>query len=198
MRQQQKTATPGAHEDRTLVGRAVSGDASAFERLFEKYRNAMYNIAWRYTGNQETALDLAQETFVRAYEKLATFRRDSNFYTWLRRIATNLCIDHLRAKSSNTRSFDEHFHADSLRRVPGVPSPPAPDVRAEQKEFTEALWPAVEKLSEKQRAVFLLHAVEEMSYKEIAATLGCSMGTVMSRLHYARRNLQEMLQAHLD
>ena len=184
-------------EDRNLVAGAVRGDAASFEALFEKYRDAVYNVAWRYVCNRETALDLTQETFVRAYEKLATFRSDSNFYTWVRRIATNLCIDHLRSRNSQTVSFDEEVHGDGPRGPRVSASEPLPIVRAEQKEFAGALWKALEKLSDKHRAVFMLHAVEDMSYKEIASKLGCSLGTVMSRLHYARKNLQEMLGAHL-
>jgi RNA polymerase sigma-70 factor, ECF subfamily len=186
-----------ASGDYELVRRAAGGEAAAFETLFEKYREAVYAAAWRYTGNKETALEFTQEAFVRAYEKLATFRRESNFYTWIRRIVTNLCIDHLRSRASQSVPFDEAIHGEARGPVEHEEATPALR-KAEDAELTGALWRALDKLSESHRTVFMLHAVDGMTYKQIADSMNCSMGTVMSRLHYARKNLQEMLKSHLS
>jgi RNA polymerase sigma-70 factor, ECF subfamily len=181
--------------DYELIRKAAAGDGPAFEALFEKYRDAVYGVAWRYVGNKETALELTQEAFVRAFEKLATFRRESNFYTWMRRIVANLCIDHLRSRTSLNVPFDEEIHG---ARGADEPEDEKPAVRrVENAELTKALWAAMERLSENHRTVFMLHAVEGLTYKEIADSMDCSMGTVMSRLHYARKNLQELLRKHL-
>ena len=185
---------PGAEDDARLVALVLAGDDSAFETIFRRHRDALFRNAWRFARDEDTALDLVQEAFVRAYESLASFRGEGSLLTWLRRIMTNLAIDRTRRKSSKVASFDEH--AQPAAKSAAITS--APQRAAELHEFTDALWEAVGQLSEAHREIFLLHAVEELSYKEIAARAGCNLGTVMSRLHYARRNLQEMLRSYWD
>ena len=184
----------GAEDDARLVVLILAGDDSAFETIFQRHRDALFRHAWRFARDEDTALDLVQEAFVRAYESLASFRGEGSLLTWLRRIMTNLAIDRTRRKGSKVASFDEHAQP----AVRSATNTSAPQRAAELHEFTDALWEAVGQLSESHREVFLLHAVEELTYKEIAARAGCNLGTVMSRLHYARRNLQEMLQPYCD
>ena len=187
-------AEPSAEDDARLVALVLAGDDSAFETIFRRHRDALFRNAWRFARDEDTALDLVQEAFVRAYESLASFRGEGSLLTWLRRIMTNLAIDRTRRKSSKVLSFDEQ--AQPAAKSAAITS--APQRAAELHEFTDALWKAVGQLSEAHREIFLLHAVEELSYKEIAARAGCNLGTVMSRLHYARRNLQEILRSYWD
>ena len=187
-------AEPSAEDDARLVALVLAGDDSAFETIFRRHRDALFRNAWRFARDEDTALDLVQEAFVRAYESLASFRAEGSLLTWLRRIMTNLAIDRTRRKSYKVVSFDEQAQPATQ----SVAISNEPQRAAELHEFTDALWEAVGQLSEAHREVFLLHAVEELSYKEIAARAGCNLGTVMSRLHYARRNLQEMLRSYWD
>ena len=190
-----------ADEDARLVAAIRAGDASAFEALFTRHRDGLYRLAWRFTRDAHAAQDLVQETFVRVYESLGSFRGEGSLGTWLRRIISNLAIDRSRRKSTKTVAFEEELfstaHASGGGHRP-LPAEPSPARSAELHEFSEAVQGAVAKLSEAHREVFLLHAVEELSYKQIAACVGCNLGTVMSRLHYARKNLQELLQAHWE
>ena len=198
---------PDDPEDGALVERAVGGDAAAFEQLFLKHRQRLYAVAWRLVRNEDTALDVVQEAFVRAYERLANLRGEGRFYPWLRRIAVNLAIDRLRHIRRGTEvGFDEaQFGAGegaAEERQAARPSERAeresPERRAELSEFGHDLQGALEKIGEAHRTVFMLHAAEGMSYREIAEALDCNIGTVMSRLFYARKKLQELLAPHLD
>ena len=194
-------------EDRALVERTVSGDATAFEQLFVKYRQRLFGVAWRLVRNEDTALDVVQEAFVRAFQQADKLRGEARFYPWLRRIAVNLAIDQMRhARRGVEVGFDEaQFGEGAEAAVDRLPA--AQDDRAEREsplrqselsEFSGALQGALEQLSEAHRAVFMLHASEGMSYREIAEALNCNIGTVMSRLFYARKKLQELLAPHLE
>ncbi|MBI3829488.1 MAG: sigma-70 family RNA polymerase sigma factor [Planctomycetes bacterium] len=193
-------------EDGLLVERAVKGEAEAFEALFAKHRQRLFAVAWRLMRDEDAALDVVQEAFVRAYQNLGDLRGEARFYPWLRRIAVNLAIDRLRHIKRGTEvGFDEaQFgrgeEADESRvaRTNDRAERESPSRRAELSEFGRDLQGALEKLSEAHRAVFMLHAAEGMSYREIADALGCNIGTVMSRLFYARKKLQELLAPHLD
>lgn len=186
--------------DRRCVEQTLAGDMKGYESLFTRYRDRLYHIAYKMVGNQEEALDMVQDAFVRAYERLDTLHGDVGFYPWIRRIMVNLTID---AKRKAAREIDVDFNeapqADTARNYDRTPRPAAesPLAAAEYKEFSSALWAALERLSPVHRAVFVLHAVEELSYREIAEELDIRIGTVMSRLHYARRRLQELLAPHL-
>jgi len=192
-------------EDPILVEKAVGGDSGAFEKLFLKYRQRLFAVAWRLLRDEDAALDIVQDAFVRAYEQLEKLRGEARFYPWLRRIAVNLSIDRLRhIKRGVEVALDEHrvgggdenSEAGAAVMVARSGSE-SPVQRAEMSEFSTALQSALLKLSDSHRAVFMLHAAEGMSYKEIADALDVNIGTVMSRLFYARKRLQELLAPHL-
>jgi len=183
----------------------VSGDNQAFEQLFVKHRQALFAVAWRLLHDEDAALDVVQDAFVKAYEELENLRGEARFYPWLRRIAVNLSIDRLRhIKRSKEVSLygtqtDEPEARDESAAVAYASEEQndSPVDKAEVSEFSTALSSALLKLSDPHRTVFMLHAAEGMSYKEIAEALDCNIGTVMSRLFYARKRLQELLGPHL-
>ena len=180
-------------EDTELVRRTLSSDGEAFGELYERYRERVYRVAYHFVHNKADALDLAQEVFIRAYQALAGFRGKARFSTWLMRIASNTCVDFCRsAKVRRAGELDEHTMAKDMRN-PGGGNSPAPSRNIEQAEIRAALDAAVGQLSPEHRAVFVHHAVEGMSYQDIADTMGCPIGTVMSRLHYARKRLRGLL-----
>jgi RNA polymerase sigma-70 factor (ECF subfamily) len=180
-------------DDALLVEKARKGDLDAFGQLYEKHRDRVYRVAYRYVHNRADALDLAQDVFVRAYESLPRFKGESKFTTWLMRIATNTCIDHRRSASVRQAAELEENWITGDQRVPGSQQPAHPSRGLEREEMRAALDAALDQLSDEHRAVFVLHLLEGMPYKEIAQVLDCPIGTVMSRLHYARKRLQGLL-----
>jgi RNA polymerase sigma-70 factor (ECF subfamily) len=186
---------PSDEEDLAKVREFLGGDSHAFEFLFEKYRDRVYRIAYRFVRNKDDALDVAQDVFLRVYTGIKGFKTDSKFFTWLYRISTNRAIDFTRQKRSRAAlGVETPLLEAEGRPLPGRSSVRDPADLAEEKELDEKLARAVDGLSEKHRAVFTLHATENLSYREIAEVLGCSIGTVMSRLFYARKKIQETLR----
>ena len=192
-------------DDVKLVERTVAGQSEAFEELFVKYRQRVFAVAWRLLRNEDMALDVVQDAFVKAFEQLPKLRGETRFYPWLRQITINLSIDRLRqAKRHGEVGLDEHRvgggdegREERAAVVLAKSGSESPERLAELSEFSSALSDALLKLSDGHRAVFMLHASEGMSYKEIAEALNCNIGTVMSRLFYARKRLQELLGSHL-
>lgn len=188
--------------DQELIARCQAGDRRAFEALVRLYQRRAFGIAIGVLRNPEDAMDAAQEAFVKVYRNIAGFKGDSSFYTWLYRIVVNVCIDHIR-KSRRARSveYDETFkrgdeaHVDP---VVGNTRPMHPAFAAENKELHAKLHAALDALSENHRAIIVLREIEGLSYEEIADTMDCHIGTVMSRLHHARKNLQRALQPYLE
>lgn len=189
-----------ADEESQLIGRARGGDREAFRLLHEAHREAAYRVAWRLLGNREDALDVVQDAFVRAYENLSSFAGQSSFRSWLLRIVNNRAIDWRRArrlrKGVSLSTADEEQGPGGNRRVPAVDDPP--DRSLQQQELEEALRRAMDRLPEESRSVLALYAGGQMSYREIADSLGIPIGTVMSRLYHARRRLREALKPWLD
>ncbi|RME70861.1 MAG: sigma-70 family RNA polymerase sigma factor [Planctomycetota bacterium] len=185
--------------DAELVEQARGGETAAFETLFERYRDRVYRVVYGYVGNREDALDVTQEAFLKAYQKLAGFKGEARFSTWVTQIAIHRAIDvRRRRKRRKASSLEEQHDRDDLARLPGRGSPRrGPGARLEEAEFEQKLREALEQLSDKHRTVFLLHTQQGLAYKEIAATLGISIGTVMSRLFYARKKLQKALEDYL-
>lgn len=188
--------------DWELVRRARDGDRSAFRTLVERYQRKIAALALGMLRNREDALDVVQETFTKAYQSLDRFKGDSSFYTWIYRIASNLCIDHQRrdsklvyvpldARSTDGETTGEEIPAAALEGN----EPDEPFQRARDAEISEGLAKAISELTPEHRAVILLREVDGLSYEEISQVLGCPKGTVMSRLHYARRQLQERLRS---
>jgi RNA polymerase sigma-70 factor (ECF subfamily) len=186
---------PSDEEDLARVRDYLGGNGAAFDFLFEKYREKVYRIAYRFVRNKEDALEVTQDVFLRVYTSIKGFKTGSKFFTWLYRITVNRAIDFTRQrKSRGVQEIEPAILEAEGRPLPGRSGVRDPSELAEERELDEKLSQAVEGLSAKHRAVFVLHTTEELSYKEIAQVLGCSIGTVMSRLFYARRKLQEALQ----
>lgn len=187
------TRDPSDLEDIQKIQEFLAGDTTAFEFLFDKYRDKVYSVAFRFLKHQEDALEITQEVFIRAYQGLGKFKTDSKFFTWLYRIAVNRAIDHIRSRKARPSVEMPQSEEGSLADRVANPRSVDPSIALERKEVAGKLFEAVSRLSEKHRAVFLLHAVEQLSYKEIAEVVDCSIGTVMSRLFYSRKKLQQYL-----
>jgi RNA polymerase sigma-70 factor (ECF subfamily) len=184
-------------DDRTLVERCQAGDLTAFEPLVEKYRQRVWRLAHNILRDREEAWDVAQEAFIRAYQALPSFRGQSAFYTWLFRIVMNLAADRARQRAARGRAFGtERVPEEDWERVmrdQGV----APDSSAAQMEDRERIAKALDSLSEDHRTIIMLSDLEGLSYREIAEVLDVPMGTVMSRLHNARKRLRDALGSFL-
>jgi len=189
----------GAGADAELVRRTLEGDHEAYHALVDAYQNKVYGIAYGVVHNREDALDVAQEAFIKAFKKLPGFRGSSTFYTWLYRITVNLAIDHARKKKHMvTVDYDDQ----TLEQAPpesGVQRSREtnPLEVLKREELSETIMSAIMELPEEQRATVVLREIEDLSYAEIAAVLGCSIGTVMSRLHYGRKKLRQKLSGYL-
>lgn len=191
-----KLSAPADNEDILKVRAFLAGDETAFEFLFEKYRQKVYGIAYRFVRNREDALEVAQEVFLRVYRGLDKFKTDSKFFTWLYRITVNRSIDFTRSRKSRPLHGMDESAMEALGKPTAQRAPAQSPVEyAQEKELEEKLRQAVATLSEKHQLVFILHASEDLSYKEIAEVVGCNVGTVMSRLYYARKKLQESFVA---
>ena len=183
-------------EDQELVRRCQKGDVDSYRGLVEKYQERLCLLVYGIVLDREEARDLVQEAFLKAYRSLGTFRGDSGFYTWLYRIAFNLALDAKRKRSGReTMEYDDSRDFDPAVSPPGMP--PRPDRALLGRELEEALHRGLELLSPAHRAVIVLREWEGMSYDEISRQMRCSRGTVMSRLHYARKKLREHLRAYL-
>ncbi len=162
----------------------------AFESLVRKYQQRVYALCRRLTGAHQSADDLAQETFIKAYFALARFDSEFPLYPWLRRIALNSGLNYLKARRRE-RPLDEA--ALGPRRMPFSPPAEGPEERLERAEFEVRFERAVASLPSDQRSVFVLRFHESMSYEEISRTLDVPVGTVMSRLNRARQKLKDLL-----
>jgi len=182
--------------DLELVRRCRRGDIDSFGSLVEKYQHRLCLLISGIVLDREQARDLAQEAFLKAYRSLKSFREESNFYTWLYRIAFNLALDAKRKRAGR-----EMVEYDDSRRLDPSLSPgssmPRPDRVALGRELREALRRGLESLTRVQRTAIVLREWEGKSYEEIAGIMKCSRGTVMSRLHYAREKLRENLRPYL-
>ena len=175
-------------DDHVLVEQARQGDVHAFEELVRRYRNDVFGLAYHFLRSREEAWDISQEVFIKAHRALNRFRGDSAFKTWLLRITANQCKDYLKKRRVNTVAFDDAREATD---APSAGLTPAEAAGAT--ELGAAIEKALEALPVKHRTVFVLREYEGMSYEEMAKVIGCSMGTVMSRLHHARKKLRSHL-----
>ena len=180
-------------DEAALIERCRAGDLTAFEPLVEKYRQRAYRLAYNVLRDPEEAWDVAQDAFIRAFQALASFRGDSAFYTWLFRIVMNVARDRARQHAARGRAFGtERVDEKDWDRIL-VDQGTAPDANATQVEEREKIRRALATLSEPHRAIIMLSDLEGLSYREIAEVLNIPMGTVMSRLHNARRRLRDAL-----
>jgi RNA polymerase sigma-70 factor, ECF subfamily len=181
-------------DEATLVREAQQGETAAFEELVARHRDRVYARAYSMMRNEEEALDLSQEAWVKGWQRLRQFQGESSFGTWMTRIVINLCLDELRRQKRHRAESIEGMGEDSggvERQMPVVTVNPTSGL--ERAELRQRIDDALGKLSTEHRTVLVLHEFEEMEYKAIAKTVGCSIGTVMSRLFYARRKLAALL-----
>jgi RNA polymerase sigma-70 factor (ECF subfamily) len=190
-------ADPLAPDDGDLVRRCQQGDTAAFDELVTRYRGKVYAMIYNMVRNEQDAWDLAQDGFLKAWKSIARFRGQSSFYTWLYRIMMNVTIDSLRRKQvGGETEFDDAIGISNID--PGSVTTPKSGVLPHEKvagdEIRARIDAAVSRLSPEHRAVILMREMDGMEYQEIADSLECSIGTVMSRLFYARKKLQTMLR----
>lgn len=191
------TDAPAGPDDLELVARSQTGDTSAFNELVTRYRNRAYAMIYNMVRNEQDAWDLAQDGFLKAWKNIGKFRGQSSFYTWLYRILMNVTIDSLRRKQIESGTeFDDQI---GLRHIaPGAAIAPKaelePAERISDKEIRTRIDAAIEKLSPEHRAAIVMREIDGLEYSEIAEQMGCSLGTVMSRLFYARKKLQALLK----
>lgn len=193
-------ATPVEAEvsDVDLVQRCQNGDTEAFDQLVGRYRLRVFGMIYNMVHSEQDAWDLAQDSFLKAWKSIGRFRGQSSFYTWIYRIVMNVTIDWLRKKQvkGTGAEFDDAIELKEIdpasRTVPKATS--LPHQQMQHQEIRARIDAAIAQLSPEHRAVILMKEMEDMQYHEIAETLGCSIGTVMSRLFYARKKLQNLLR----
>jgi RNA polymerase sigma-70 factor (ECF subfamily) len=190
---------PPEIEESVLVRRAKQGDLSAYDDLVRRYQERIYATIYHMTSNHEDANDLAQEAFIKAYHALKSFKGGSSFYTWVYRIAVNKTINFLKQRKNRTQmSLDDiDFNAEHDPDLVALVSEKTPRREINLAELQEKLNEAMQKLSEPHRLVVTLHDVQGLSHDEIAEIMECNIGTVRSRLFYARQQLQAYLSDYL-
>jgi len=191
--------TPAPVDEEVLVQRVRRGDMQAYDELVRRYQERIYATIYHMTANHEDANDLAQESFIKAFHALKSFKGGSSFYTWLYRIAVNKTINFLKQRknrmhmSLNDLDFNTEHNPDLVALI----SEQTPRREISLTELQEKLNEAMLKLSEPHRVVMVLHDVQGMSHDEIAKVMECNIGTVRSRLFYARQQMQALLSDYL-
>jgi RNA polymerase sigma-70 factor (ECF subfamily) len=187
-------AGPG---DLELVARSQAGETQAFNELVTRYRSRAFAMIYNMVRNDQDAWDLAQDGFIKAWKSIGRFRGQSSFYTWLYRILMNVAIDALRRKQiEGGTEFDDSLGLKNIEPAAAT-APKAemqPAAKLSDKEIRARIDTAIQKLTPEHRAVITLRELDGLEYQEIADAMGCSIGTVMSRLFYARKKLQSMLR----
>jgi RNA polymerase sigma-70 factor (ECF subfamily) len=184
-------ATGPAHlmDDAQLIPLAAKGDRAAFQVLVERHRMLVYRVAYQYAGNHHDADDIAQEVFLKVFRSLDRFRQDSQFTSWLYRIALNACVDHSRRRNPADPTEDS---AELLIASPATD--PDPEVRAYGCELGDVVRAAVDRLPPRQRLIFTMRHFEDLKLIEIAKALGLAEGTVKRQLHAAVHRLRRLLR----
>jgi RNA polymerase sigma factor (sigma-70 family) len=184
-----------ATEERALVARAQSGDLEAYDALVRRHQERVYATIYHMTSNHEDAADLAQETFVKAFQALKSFKGDSSFFTWLYRIGVNKTINHLKQRKHRGQVSlnDLDVNVENDPDLVALVSDRTPRRDVSLRELQERLNMAMQHLSEEHRMVVTLHDIQGLKHEEIAGIMRCNVGTVRSRLFYARQQLQAYL-----
>jgi RNA polymerase sigma-70 factor (ECF subfamily) len=192
-------ASPPQIDEMELVNKARHGDLESYDELVKRYQERIYATIYHMTSNHEDANDLAQEAFIKAFHALKSFKGGSSFYTWVYRIAVNKTINFLKQRKNKAQmSLDDlDFNAEHDPDLVALISDKTPRREVNLAELQEKLNGAMQKLSEPHRLVVTLHDVQGLSHEEIAKIMNCNIGTVRSRLFYARQQLQAYLSDYL-
>ena len=185
--------------DLSLVKRAQEQDSSAYDELIRRYQQRIYATVYHMTSNHEDANDLTQETFIKGYRALKGFKGDSSFYTWIYRIAVNKTINFLKTRKNKVQMSlnDVDYQAEHDPDLVALVSEKTPRRDLNLAELQEKLNAGMQKLSEHHRMVVTLHDIQGLSHEEIGKIMNCNVGTVRSRLFYARQQLQGFLSDYL-
>ena len=171
-----------------LVSRCRAGDLDAFAQVYDRYERQVFRYAYHILGNRDDADDIKQETFVKAYQAIRSFRSESSLQTWLLKICGNLCRDKIKSWDRRKVTYDSTMREDEM----GIANPDdSPQAVVERKELEDVIARAMRGMPAAQREIIVLHEVEGMSYEEIAAVLGCTRTSIKLRLHRARKSLKE-------
>lgn len=180
--------------EQELVARAKAGDDEAFAQLMRDNEKRIYNLTLRMTGNPDDAMDLAQEAFLNAWRGLKFFKGDSAFSTWVYRLASNACIDHLRRKTRRqdiSAAMPTNEEDDSSPDIPDERFQPEQEL--ERQELRQAVTDGLQQLSDEHRQVLVMREINGLTYQEIADVLDLEPGTVKSRIARARNSLRKIL-----
>jgi len=191
-----QTVDYASSQEETLVRAAQQGDMQAFEELVARHRDKVYSRAYSILRNEEEAVEVSQQAWIKVWQRREQFQGGSKFLTWVTRIVINLALDHLRKMSRWPEESVEQLQEEEggvERRLPAA-APVHPAEGLERRELRERVDEALARLSVEHRTAIVLHEFEELEYKEIARRMNCSLGTVMSRLFYARRRLAALLR----
>jgi RNA polymerase sigma-70 factor (ECF subfamily) len=181
-------------EETEVISRCQRGDQEALKEIFDKYHEKVYRIAYGVVRQREEALDIVQEVFIKLFRSIKNFKGRSRFYTYLYRMVMNTAIDHARKTGKQLiSSLDEEGSFEPSDEVEK-----GPERILLQKELEERVKRAMDKLPAEQKAALIFRDVEGLSYQEMAEAIGCSIGTVMSRLHYGRKRMQELLKDYVE
>lgn len=192
-RQEEKKYPEGLSEDTLLAFKAADGLDSAFESLVRKYEKLVSTCAYSIVGNTEDALDVSQETFLKVYKSIGSFKGESEFSTWIYRIAKNTALDFVRRRKQNTVSIDSSGEENEGFDIADESESASPEKKVLQKEKVQILRKAIDALSEEHREIIILRDMNDYSYEAIAESLGIETGTVKSRLFRAREQLRKIL-----
>jgi RNA polymerase sigma-70 factor (ECF subfamily) len=181
------------HEETEMISRCQQGNQEALKEIYDKYHTKVYRIAYGVVRQREDALDIVQEVFIKLFRSIKNFKGRSRFYTYLYRMVMNTAIDHARKGGKKfVSSLDEEGSLEPSDRVEK-----GPERILLQKELEERVKLALNKLPAEQKAAIIFRDVEGLSYQEMAEAMGCSIGTVMSRLHYGRKRMQGLLKDYV-
>jgi len=183
------------NEDHMLIVRAKRGDSQAFESLVRKYQKSIYYLCHRMTGAHQSADDLSQDTFIKAYLSLQTFNEGMNFFSWIRRIAVNSAINFLKKRKRETPLGDREMRSAD---TPDASPQELPQDTLQKKQMVNKFKEALSELPDDQRVIFVLKVYDHQSYEQIAAMLKIPHGTVMSRLSRARQKLKSDMSEYLQ
>lgn len=175
-----------------LVKRFQDGETSVFDDIVDRYKSYVYSLAYQFTQNRDDAYDVSQEVFLKVFKSLDNLRSGSTFGTWLRRIIVNTCIDYLR-KQPKEKEFDDSYNVSNIKNA----DVELPDSPIYARELQSQILGAIDKLPDRQKAVFILRYYDDLSLEEIAKTLGRSTGTVKTHLFYATQKLKKLVEAYM-